>query len=89
MEDSFMNFTSVTAAWDAAFTKTATTNGNMYTKLRQERVSDLGNASEVVQPQGSSRNVNPKMKGYSKGVQPYARQKKHKPQWPTDTTEKK
>ena len=34
MEDSFMNFTSVTAAWDAAFTKMTTTNVNLSTQLR-------------------------------------------------------
>ena len=35
MEDAFMNFVLVTAAQDSEFTKLATTNGNLYTQLRQ------------------------------------------------------
>ena len=36
MEDDFMNFSSATAACDAAFTELTTTNGNLYTQLRHQ-----------------------------------------------------
>ena len=37
MENTFMNFASVTASWDADFTKLTTTNGNLSTYLRQQK----------------------------------------------------
>ena len=36
MEDTFMNSVLATAARDAAFTKLTTTNGNLYTQLKQQ-----------------------------------------------------
>ena len=36
MEDTFINFASATSAWDANFTDLTTTNGNLYTQMRQQ-----------------------------------------------------
>ena len=89
MEDSLIDFTLATAAYDAAFTKMTTANGNLSTQLRQQEDQiqalqmDIWNLKLAAVTKANKEKVN------NKGRQPYAREKKHKTKWKNDPTEKK
>ena len=86
MEDAFMNFALATAARDEAFTELTTKNGNLSTQLRQQE-------DQIWALQAKLCNLNVAAATWSIDVktnktgQPYARDKKQKPQWTTDLTE--
>ena len=88
MEDSFINFTSATSARYTAFTELASTNGNLSTKLWQQKdqiqalQAKLCNLKVAAETQSIDRKTN-------KTGQPYARCRRQKTQWPTYPTGKR
>ena len=83
-----MNFTSAMAARDVAFTKLTTTTRNLSIQLRHQEdhiqalQAELCNLEVVESMQTNAVKLN------NTGGQPYACDKNHKWQWPTDPTEK-
>ena len=76
IEHSFMNFFSATAASNADFTKMTTTNGSLYTQLRQEE-QILSLQAELCNLDVASATQPINMKTYKTG-QPYTNDKKQK-----------
>ena len=80
MEDTFMNFASVTAARDAAFTKLTTTHGNLSTQFihQEDQIQSL--QAEFCNLKVAAITLTTHVKGYSKTVYPYAHEKRNKSQ---------
>ena len=89
MENTFMNFASVTASWDAAFTKLTTTNGNLSTYLRQQKDHIRSLQEEFYNLKVEAETRPAKVKRSNKKLQIYERDKKQIPKGPTYLTEKK
>ena len=90
MEDALIHFKSAEATHDAAFTKLTMINWNLYMKINAAGGLDSVTSSRAMQPQGNGGNANnwSERGGGVKRGQPYAREKKYKPQWPTNPMDK-
>ena len=88
MEDAFMNFASTTAAQGTDVSDLDMTNRNLSTKLRYQEDHIWALPAEFCNLKVAAETWTTDMKGSNNTVQPYAREKKQKLQWPTDLTGK-